>query len=85
MIRWLSGANMKKLIASVALFPQGLIHTAMPATTTRPTAGKIHQAKVLRPLVPTGTKAVGFIDITYVPLVSCAAKAASSPAAPKLH
>src|SRR5215208_6889146 len=61
------------LMASVPPLPHGLIHRATPATTTMPISGRIHQAKVLRPVYDTGTKAVGFIDITYLPIFTCTA------------
>jgi hypothetical protein len=52
----------------VLLLPHGRIQRAIAPTITRPAAGSIHHAKALRPAVATGTKAVGFIDITSLPL-----------------
>src|SRR5438874_1056844 len=64
------GATVKNwpLMASVLLLTQGRIQRAMAPTITKPTAGSIHQAKAFRPVVATGTNAVGFIDITSLPL-----------------
>src|SRR2546423_10411241 len=64
------GATVKNwpLIASEPLLAHGRIQRAMAPTTTKPTAGSIHQAKAFRPVLATGTNAVGFIDITSLPL-----------------